>query len=440
MMKANDVSKALQCLMLIVALGYLTVSQPVFAANPVPGPAQSQPILLHNATVHTAVGEAEVQDVLLVDGKIAAVGRQLAIPADTERFDLTGKHLYPGLIALINQLGLIEVGAVRATRDDREITDTNPDLQVQVAFNADSVVIPTIRSNGFSHSLIYPAGSMIAGRSALMQLDGWNWQDSLVQSDVGLHVNWPSMSIRTGWRSQHSPDKQREQQQQQLEQLQHYFTQAHAYYLAEQAGKNRGKDSRWHSMLPFFAAELPLFVHADDPRQIRQAMQLAQQYQARLVIVGGRDSWRIADELAAADVAVIYTAPFGLPTRADEGYDQAFMAPGQLREAGVRVALSLDGFWDTRNLVFATGHVTRYGLSKQDALLALTLDAAKIAGVADQLGSIEVGKSASLVVSDGDIFDYLGHQIEYMWIDGRLVDLDNHHKQLNRRYQQRYRQ
>lgn len=437
MMNVNRVTTALKRLMLIVV--FSGMSQLVFAANPVPGVAQKQPVLLQNALVHTAVGEAKVQDVLLIDGKIAAIGHQLELPANTEQLDLTGKHLYPGLIALINQLGLIEVGAVRATRDDREITETNPDLQVQVAFNADSVVIPTIRSNGFSHSLIYPAGSMITGRSALMQLDAWNWQDALVRSDVGLHINWPSMTIRTGWRSQQSPDKQREQQQQQLEQLQQYFSQAQAYYLAEQAGKNRGKDSRWHSMLPFFTGELPLFVHADDPRQIRQAMLLAETYQAKLVIVGGRDSWRLADELAAADVAVIYTAPFGLPTRADEAYDQAFRAPGILREAGVRVALSLDGFWDTRNLVFATGHVTRYGLSRQDALLALTLDAAKIAGVADRLGSIEVGKSASLVVSDGDIFDYLGHRVEMMWIDGRKVDLDNRHKQLHHRFQQRYR-
>lgn len=411
----------------------------VLAVNPVPGAEQQQPILLQNALVYTVVDATPaVQDVLLVDGKIAAVGRNLSLPPNTQTKDLTGKHLYPGLLALINQLGLIEVEAVRATRDDREVTPTNPDLRVEVAFNADSVVIPTIRSNGFTHSLIYPSGSMITGRSALMQLDGWNWQDALVQSEVGLHVNWPSMSIQRGWRSSQSPEQQREQQQQQLQQLHHYFEQAHAYYQAEQAGLNRGLDSRWHRMMPFFSGELPLFVHADDLRQIRQAMRLAERYQARLVIVGGRDSWRMADELAAASVDVIYTAPFGLPSRGDEAYDQAFTAPGILRDAGVRIALSLDGFWDTRNLVFATGHVTRYGLSAEDALKALTLDAAAIAGVAERLGSIEVGKSATLVVSDGDIFDYLGHKVEQMWIDGRSVDLDNRHKQLHRRYQQRY--
>ena len=158
------------------------------------------------------------------------------------------------------------------------------------------------------------------------------------------------------------------------------------------------------------------------------------------MIVGGRDSWRIADELAANQVAVIYTAPYGLPTRGDEAYDQAFSAPGVLKRAGVKFALSLDGFWDTRNLVFAAGHVTRYGLDPAAALRALTLDAAEIAGVADRLGSIEVGKSASLVLSSGDIFDYRGHQVEQMWIDGRNVDLDNKHKQLHRRYQQRYQQ
>lgn len=422
----------------LFAAAVTLASTTVQAVNPVPAPAQRAPILLKNATVHSVVAAPTIQDVLLVDGKIAAIGTELTAPAGTDVKDLTGKHLYPGLIALINQLGLIEVEAVRATRDDREVTATNPDLQVQVAFNADSVVIPTIRSNGFSHSLIYPSGSVITGRSALMQLDGWNWQDALVQADVGLHVSWPRMSLQTGWWVRDSAEQQQKRQREQLAQLQNFFQQAHAYYLAEQAGLNRGKDSRWHAMLAFFNGELPLFVHADDPRQIRQAMLLAQQYQVKLVIVGGRDSWRMAEELAANNVAVIYTAPYGLPTRTDEAYDQAFSAPGILQQAGVRLALSLDGFWDTRNLVFAAGHVTRYGLTPDAALRALTLDAAVIAGVADRLGSIEVGKSASLVVSDGDIFDYRGHKVEQLLIDGRNVDLDNKHKQLHRRYQQRY--
>lgn len=416
----------------------LVTSALALAVNPVPGPVQSQPILLKNATVHSVVAAPAIQDVLLDGGKIVAMGHNLAAPEQALVQDLTGKHLYPGLIALINQLGLIEVEAVRATRDDREVTPTNPDLRAEIAFNADSVVIPTIRSNGFSHSLIYPSGSMITGRSALMQLDGWNWQDALVQSAVGLHVNWPRMSLQSGWWVRDTVAQQQQRQREQLQQLQSYFQQAHAYYLAEQAGQNRGVDSRWHAMLAFFDQKLPLFVHADDPRQIRQAMLLAKQYDVALVIVGGRDSWRMADELAQHNVAVIYTAPYGLPTRGDEAYDQAFSAPGILKQAGVRFALSLDGFWDTRNLVFAAGHVTRYGLDPAAALQALTLDAAKIAGVAERLGSIEVGKSASLVVSSGDIFDYLGHQIEHMWIDGRVVDLDNRHKQLHRRYQQRY--
>ncbi|GGW71498.1 amidohydrolase family protein [Alishewanella tabrizica] len=425
-------------LITLFAAACTMASSTLWAVNPVPAPKQSAPILLKNATVHSVVSAPAVQDVLLVDGKIAAVGVNLAAPQGAQVEDLTGKHLYPGLIALINQLGLIEVEAVRATRDDNEVTATNPDLQVQVAFNADSVVIPTIRSNGFSHSLIYPSGSLITGRSALMQLDGWNWQDALVQSDVGLHVSWPRMSLQTGWWVRDSVEQQQQRQTEQLDQLHGFFKQAHAYYLAEQAGLNRGKDSRWHAMLTFFDGKLPLFVHADDPRQIRQAILLAKQYQAKLVIVGGRDSWRMADELAANQVDVIYTAPYGLPTRSDEAYDQAFSAPGILQQAGVRIALSLDGFWDTRNLVFAAGHVTRYGLDPAAALRSLTLDAAIIAGVADRLGSIEVGKSASLVLSAGDIFDYQGHSIEQLWIDGRRVDLDNRHKQLHRRYQQRY--
>ncbi|OYW93243.1 MAG: amidohydrolase, partial [Alishewanella sp. 32-51-5] len=169
----------------ILAAACVLAAGSAAAVNPVPGTAASQPLLLKNATVHSVVAAPTVQDVLIQDGKIAAVGANLTVPANAQVQDLTGKNLYPGLIALINQLGLIEVEAVRATRDDRETTATNPDLRAEVAFNADSAVIPTIRSNGFSHSLIYPSGALITGRSALMQLDGWNWQDALVQSSVG---------------------------------------------------------------------------------------------------------------------------------------------------------------------------------------------------------------------------------------------------------------
>ena len=426
------------CLSLFVALtGSLAAGQ-VMAHDIVPGKAAATPVLLTGLTVHSVTsGVSTDTDVLIADGKIAAIGKDLAAPEGATVMALDGKHLYPGLIALANQLGLIEIEAVRSTDDSTEVTQTNPDIRAKVAYNADSEVIPTIRSNGFAYAMVYPSGSMLMGQSSLMQLDAWNYQDAVVADATGLHVRWPNASTLGSRWNPKPADEVRKANAEQLDALQQHFKDAKAYYDAEQAGLNHGIDSRWHQMLPVFKGERPLFVHADDERQIRQAMLLAKQYGLKLTIVGGRDSWRMADELAAANVAVIYTAPYGLPTRVDENFRQAFITPKVLQDAGVQYALSLDGYWDTRNLVFAAGQAISYGLTPEQALRSVTINAAQIAGVADTIGSIEVGKAASLVVSDGDIFDYLGHKVTHLWIDGRAVDLNNRHKQLHDKYRQR---
>ena len=427
-------SKYSLCLLAAVNL----TAQYAVAHDMVPGKKLEQPLLLTGLTVHTATGTvAKDTDVLIIDGKIAALGVDLTVPAGANVLALDGKHLYPGMIALANQLGLIEIEAVRSTDDSTEVTQTNPDLRAKIAYNADSEVIPTIRSNGFAYSMIYPSGSMLMGQSSLMQLDSWNYQDAVVADGTGLHIRWPNASTLSSRWSPKPADEVRKANAKQLETLQQYFKDAKAYYDAEQAGLNNGVDSRWHQMMALFKGELPLFVHADDERQIRQAMLLAKEYNLPLTIVGGRDSWRMAPELAAAKVAVIYTAPYGLPSRVDENFRQAFVAPKTLQDAGVQYALSLDGYWDTRNLVFAAGQAISYGLTAEQALRSVTINAAQIAGVADKIGTIEVGKAASLVVSDGDIFDYLGHNVTHMWIDGRPVDLNNRHKQLHHKYQQR---
>jgi imidazolonepropionase-like amidohydrolase len=426
------------CLSLFAALAGSLSGAQALAHDMVPGKAAEGPLLLTGLTIHTVTdGVKTDSDILIVDGKIAAVGQNLSAPQDATVLALDGKHLYPGLIALANQLGLIEIEAVRSTDDSREVTQTNPDIKAKVGYNADSEVIPTIRSNGFAYSMIYPDGSMLMGQSSLMQLDAWNYQDAVVTDGTGLHVRWPNASTLGSRWNPKPADEVRKANAEQLAKLQQYFQAAKAYYDAEQAGLNRGIDSRWHEMLAVFKGERPLFVHADDERQIRQAMLLAKEYNLKLTIVGGRDSWRLADELAAAKVAVIYTAPYGLPSRGDENYSRAFTVPKTLQDAGVNYALSLDGYWDTRNLVFAAGQAISFGLTPEQALRSVTINAAQIAGVADKIGSIEVGKAASLVVSEGDIFDYLGHKVTHLWIDGREVDLNNRHKQLHDKYKQR---
>lgn len=426
------------CLSLFIAVAGSITAGHTLAHDIVPGKASDTAVLLTGLTVHSVTsGVSTDTDVLISEGKIAAIGKDLTAPEGATVMALDGKHLYPGLIALANQLGLIEIEAVRSTDDSTEVTQTNPDIKARVAYNADSEVIPTIRSNGFAYAMVYPSGSMLMGQSSLMQLDAWNYQDAVVADATGLHVRWPNASTLGSRWNPRPADEVRKANAKQLEALQQHFKAAKAYYDAEQAGLNHGVDSRWHEMIAVFKGERPLFVHADDERQIRQAMLLAKQYNLKLTIVGARDSWRMADELAAEKVAVIYTAPYGLPSRVDENFRQAFVTPKVLQDAGVQYALSLDGYWDTRNLVFAAGQAISYGLTPEQALRSVTINAAQIAGVADTIGSIEVGKAASLVVSDGDIFDYLGHNVTHLWIDGRAVDLNNRHKQLHDKYRQR---
>lgn len=415
------------------------ISASALANSIVPAQTQKAAVLLNDATLHTVSnGVLESTDLLMVDGKIAAIGKDLVAPAGATVVELQGKHVYPGLIALANQLGLIEIEAVRATDDTREITDTNPDVRAQVAYDAQSDVIPTVRSNGISYSLVFPSGSLLMGQSSLMQLDAWSWQDATVKAGVALHINWPNASLLSSPWNPKKPEDLAKQNAEALQKLYDYMAQAKAYADAKKAGVVTALDSRWEAMIPVFSGERAVFAHAEDVRQIRQAIALADKYQLKLTIVGGRDSWRVADELAARKVPVIFGAPFGIPERDDEAVDIAYATPAKLAKAGVTFALSIGSFWDSRNLPFGAGQAAAFGLDKEQALAAVTLNAAKIAGVDDKLGSLEVGKAATVVVSEGDILDYRSSKISQMWIDGRAVDLDNKQKQLHEKYQQRY--
>jgi len=376
-------------------------------------------------------------DLLLVDGKISAIGQDLEVPSDAQVIDVSGKHIYPSVIALDTTLGLTEIEAVRATEDSNEAGDITPEVSGHVAFNPDSEVIPTIRYNGVTHAQIVPQGELIAGRSSLLQLDGWTYEDMGERLNVGVHVNWPRVGISTSWWESRSPEEQRKANAEARKHLERAFVQAKAYYDAKQAGELEGTDLRWEAMLGLFDGSSTLFVHANDQRQIEEAMEFTSEYGFDWVLMGARDAWRIADQLAEAEVRVVYGAPYGLPTRHDEGFDQAFATPAALAAAGVDFAISYPGYWDVRNLPFAAGNAVAYGLDKDAALEAITLAPAKFMGVDNEVGSLEVGKQATVVVSAGDLLDPIGQKVEMMFIEGRLVDLNNRHLQLYNKYKQK---
>lgn len=414
----------------------LSISSAAMAHDMVPGKAQTQPILIKGATLHTVSdGVLTNSDILFSDGKISAIGKNLSQPTNTKVINGEGKHVYPGLISTVSQLGLREIEAVRATVDITEVGEDNPHLLAHVAYNPDSEIIPTIRANGITHVQVTPSGYLLGGQSSLINLDAWNVDDGMVKSALGVHLFWPS---KPGyWVSKARLPKALKAYNNRLARLDDYFAQAKRYATAYNADNSIEQDIRWHAMLGLWDKEKTLFVHADDINEIEQALRFNRTHNLKMVIVGGRDAWLVKEQIAKQKIPVIYTHAFGIPARGDEDIDQAFKAPSQLKDAGVTVVIGYESAWDSRSLAFAAGMAAKYGLGKKAALEAITLTAAKLLGVDKELGSLEVGKSASLIITNGDVMDYQTHRVQKMFIDGRMVDLNNRHRQLYEKYQQK---
>ncbi len=429
---------------IFAALALLLTSQ-LMASPYAPGEAPDEVLLLQGGRIVTMdpqQGEDGVisnGDVLIRDGRIAAVGRSLPVPEDAEVVALNGRHVYPGLVGLDTTLGLVEISAVRATVDTEEVGTFTPEVQGHIAFNADSEVIPTVRSNGLTHVQVVPQDGLVSGRSSLMHTDGWHWEDALVKANDALHVRWPSPRPRWSWFGGSSGSDPVERAQRERRELLDFFDEARAYHLRRSADEETPRDERLEAMRGVFDGDVRLFIHADGLRQIEQAMRFAESEDLAFTLVGGRDAWRLADALAAAEIDVVYTATFGMPIRDGDGYDAAFRAPAILDEAGVETALAYSGYWDTRNLAFAAGYLVAHGLDRQSALAMITRTPAEMLGMGDEIGRIAPGYSASLLVSSGDVLDYREHAVEALFIDGRRVDLGNRHKALAEKYRQRLR-
>ncbi|GIU15728.1 amidohydrolase family protein [Shewanella glacialipiscicola] len=426
---------------------------PVMANNIVPTPKQSRSVLIKNATVHTvSQGVLNNTDVLIENGKITAVGSQLssqinnatAETSDTQIIDASGKHLYPGLIALDTSLGLVEIEMSRPTVDNAEVGYINPQISTATAYNADSELIPTIRFNGITHAQIVPSGDGLAGQSVLVDLDAWTIEDALTPSAGQFHVYWPQ--IKRMPEDEKEKAKAIEKNQLATDKLNIAFEDGYRYFLSDKANgkdKNQDKDPqsatnnlRWQAMLPLYQGKATLFAHADSVGQIEQVIALTKKYQFKLVIVGGYDAWRLASSLKEVNAGVIYPHTLSLPRRKDEPVDLPFKIPSLLASADIPFALGFSSDWNSRNLPYAAGYSAAYGLTPEQALKSITLDAAKLLGIED-LGAIAVGYQGSVVLSEGDILDPMTNRIDAIWIEGRQIDLNNRHQQLYQKYLKR---
>ncbi|RYV02174.1 amidohydrolase [Shewanella sp. OPT22] len=417
----------------IALLSGLNISS-AMANDIVPAKPETQAMVFTNATIHTAKdGVINNGQLRVNNGKIVKVAEKVDT-SNAKVIDLAGKHIYPGLVALDTSLGLVEISLVRESVDKWEIGDVNPQLNPKTAYNADSEIIPTVRYNGITYAQVVPSGTGIAGQSIVVNMDAWNVNDAIVKSGHQMHLYWPSIR----WRSSNPKTfkKQQEQVQKRTTKVWQAFEDGYRFYLASKAGKKPQGDQKLASMLPLYKGEGQLFVHAQKQEQIEQAIALARKYNFELVIVGGYDAWRVAPSLNEIKAKVIYNRTLGLPLRRDEPVEQAYKVPALLKQAGVPFALGFSADWDARNLSFAAGQAVAYGLTKEEALKAITSDAAKILKL-DNIGAIAKGYQASFLISSGDILDPATAKIESLYIDGRKVDLNNRHNQLYQKYLKR---
>lgn len=414
--------------------------------QPTPGPVQEQSTLIIHGTAHLGTGDA-IDDAAIGfrDGQIDFVGR--ASQVDKGRYqreiDATGRHIYPGLIAPNSTLGLQEIGAVRATRDDYEVGTFKPNVRALIAFNTDSEVTPTVRSNGVLMGQITPRGGTISGTSAVVHFDGWNWEDAAIAVADGVHLNWPSMHHRH--RADGTIDiRKRKTYDQQFQEIQHFFTEAKAYAEGTNPANLRPDpmDLRYEALRGVFAGNQRLYVHANELRAITEAVHFKRAFGiSKLVIVGGYDAHLAADMLRENDIPVMVARVHELPRYDEDDIDLPFRLPKLLEDEGVLYCLQNAGGMEhmgTRNLPFYAGTAHAYGLTYEQAVRSVTLSAAEILGIDRDYGSIETGKSATLFISDGDALDVRGNDLVNAFIDGREIDLDNRQKELYRKYQQKY--
>ena len=396
-----------------------------------------------NGTVHVGNGQViENCTIKITDSKITEVGAGVQITSGAKVIDAKGKHVYPGLILSISQLGLIEVNSVRATIDATEIGNVNPGIRSIVAYNTDSKVINTLKSNGILFANVVPQGGIVSGSSSVVQLDAWNWEDAIYNADGAMHINMPSLFFRPspfaaflGLPDRNSGDVVKEGLAK-IEEIKNFFREAKAYH---KESAHATTNLKFEATKKLFDKKQKLFVHCDIVKEMLVAIDFAKEFGFDVVIAGGSESFLIPDLLKQNNIAVILGQRHALPTTQDDDIDLPYKSATYLQNAGVLYAINdEDGQTRGRNLPFNAGTAAAYGITKEQALSAITLNAAKILGIDKVTGSIEVGKDANIVISEGDILDVRTSIITDAFIQGRQVSLVDKHKQLYERYKSKY--
>ena len=412
----------------------------VVAALPVMA-ASDDTFFLHNVTVHTVSG-ADIPNgsVYVRDGKIVGVGAKIAAPKGVKVIEGKNLHVYPGMIDSGTEMGLSEISAVRETTDAVELGDFNPQLRAAVAVNPSSEHIPVTRANGITAVMTLPDGGIISGQGSLMHLSGWTWEEMEVKRTATMHIRFPvinmmSFSFESGAGIRRTPYVEAKRNyDNQIRALHEFFEQARRYQRAKAAGAPDFKpDLKYEAMLPVLEKKVTVMIDAVRERAIRDAVAFAEKENLQIVLSGVREPGKMLPELKAKNIPVILGPTLELPLNSDDPYDASYALPAQLYQAGVKFAFATFGNQFARNLPYQAANAVAFGLPYEAALKAVTVNAAEIWGVADKMGSIDEGKWADLVITDGDPLE-TKTQIKQLFIKGKPVDLDNKHHRLYEKY------
>ena len=404
--------------------------------------AADDSFVLRNVTIHPVTAAVIPNAALVVtNGKIADFGAKVLAPKGAKIVDGKGLHVYPGLIDSASNIGMAEVSSVRETSDMVELGDFNPQLRAVVAINPSSDHIPVTRGNGITTSLIYPGGGIIGGQAALVHLDGWTWEEMAVERNVTMQMRMPTITSATfnpvfgATRRPFAETKRRYEER--LKLMSEFFEQARAYQRRKAAGgAGFPVDRRLEAMLPVLDGKQSLMVFAPRERAVKDALAFAAKEKVKIVLAGVREAGSAVKEIAERKIPVILGETLELPLDEDAPYDSPFTLPAELHRAGVTIAFGTFSVQFARNLPFQVANAVGFGLPYEEALKAVTINAAKIWGVDDRIGSIEKGKWADLILTDGDPLEGRS-QVKRMWIQGRPVSLETRHTKLYEQYGKR---
>ena len=385
-------------------------------------------------------------------GKISAVGSGITIPSGAQVIDAKGLQVYPGLFDSVTQMGLSEISAVRATVDTTETGSFNPDVIAATAILPSSAHIPVTRAAGITEVIAAPASggfdsagatNLIGGQASAIYLAGWTIEDMLINKHAAMVVDWPDVETRSFDFSTFSTKEKpyteaKKEYDKQVTQLADYIEQARHYAQALQSSPGAGfqRDVKLEAMAPVIRGEVPLLVFADDDRQIRDAVNFCDKQKLKMILAGGAEAWKVKDLLRSKNVPVILGPTLAAPPKEDDAYDRMLTQPEELRAAGVKIAFASFDNSFARRLGQQAANAVAHGLPPEEGLKAVTLYPAQIFGLDAQLGTVETGKIASLIVTNGDPLD-VTTDVRYLFVKGQLTSTDNMQKNLYEKYLKR---